>query len=66
MPDDLLSHDVPSDDVRILPDDPTETYFTLVVVVDELVLDELVLFVCSSLSSPQEITNRLKRNIRII
>ena len=56
MPDDLLSHDVPSDEVKISPDDPTETYFTLVVVVDELVLLEY-----SSLSSLQEMMVKPKK-----
>ena len=61
VPDDLLSQEVPSDEVRIVPDVPTATYNPEVVVV---VLTESS-SVYSSLS-PQEMMRRLKINTKRI
>ena len=62
VPDDLLSQEVPSDEVRIVPGVPTATYNPEVVVV--VVLTESS-SVYSSLS-PQEMMRRLKINTKRI
>ena len=59
VPDVIEVQVVPSDEVRMVPESPTETY-DLVVVPEELELLE------NSSFSPQEITVRLKRNMRIM
>ena len=58
VPEVLEVHVVPSDEVRMVPPLPTATYNTLVVVVVELLDD--------SSFSAQEMTVRLKRDMRIM
>ena len=65
MPEVLEVQDVPSVDVRMVPESPTATNFTdseVVVVVSV----EVVVVPNSSESSLQEITVRLKREMRIM
>ena len=58
VPDVLEFHEVPSEEVRMVPPLPTATYNPLVVVVVELLDD--------SSFSAQEIMVRLKQEIRIM
>ena len=62
VPEVLLSHEIPSDEVRIVPALPTETNNGLEVVVVVVVVS----VVDSSLSSLQEMTVKLKRDMRIM
>ena len=63
VPEVLLYHEIPSDEVRIVPVSPTATNNGLEVVVVVVVV---VSVVDSSLSSLQEMTVRLKRDMRIM
>ena len=69
VPEVLFSQEVPSDEVRMVPDSPTETYNLPEVVVLSVVVvvvpEEFELLDDSSFS-PQEMTVRLKNEIRIM
>ena len=69
VPEVLFSQEVPSDEVRMVPDSPTEIYNLPEVVVLSVVVvvvpEEFELLDDSSFS-PQEKTVRLKRDMRII
>ena len=65
VPEDLLSQEVPSDEDRIFPELPTATNFTDSVVV-VVVVSVVPVAEYSSLSSLQEMTVRLKMDMKIM